>query len=134
VKRLGDLQLGDRLYEGAGKFLSRAGRLVGVMKDPSQPGQLFLLAVQADNRLTIYRGEENGIHLALARQLPANVFCEFCNIVQAGLTIHDTDEDVEDGGNSPPKTETAGGNSPPTTQKPPPGEAFEASACLVDYP
>lgn len=117
MKRLGDLELGDRLYEGAGTFISRAGRLVGLMQDPCQAGHMFLLAVQADNRLTIYHGWGNGTHLALARNLPANVFCEFCGIVQAGITIHDTPDDDEPpapvSGKKPPTKEIDGGDSPP---------------------
>jgi hypothetical protein len=111
------LELGDRLYEGAGTFISRAGRLVGLMQDPCQAGHMFLLAVQADNRLTIYHGWGNGTHLALARNLPANVFCEFCGIVQAGIAIHDTPDDDEPpapvSGKKPPTKETDGGDSPP---------------------
>jgi hypothetical protein len=148
VKRLGDLELGDRLYEGAGTFISRAGRLVGLMQDPCQAGHMFLLAVQADNRLTIYHGWGNGTHLALARNLPANVFCEFCGIVQAGITIHDTPDDDEppapvsgkkpptkeiDGGDSPSPSVIAGGISPPESEDPPAAEP-EVAACLVSFP
>jgi hypothetical protein len=109
---------------------------------------MFLLAVQADNRLTIYHGWGNGTHLALARNLPANVFCEFCGIVQAGITIHDTPDDDEppapvsgkkpptketDGGDSPPPSVIAGGISPPESEDPPAAEP-EVAACLVSFP
>jgi len=156
VKRLGELELGDRLYEGAGTFISRAGRLVGVMQDPCQAGHMFLLAVQADNRLTIYHGWGNGTHLSLARNLPANVFCEFCGIVQAGITIHDTPDDEPsvpvsgkkpptketDGGDSPPPSVITGGIPPPESENPPAAEPVESRAphgrvnrnCLVSFP
>lgn len=151
MKRLCDLEVGDRLFEGAGKYISRAGRLVGVMQDPCRPDTLFLLAVQADNRLTIYRGLATGIHLSLARHLPANVFCEFCGIVQAGITIHDTPDEEPaaaggdsppNGGNSPPR-EKAGGSLPsekmvggdsPPAETSPPVAASAAAGCLVDFP
>lgn len=142
MKKLSELVVGDRLYEGAGKYLSRAGRLIAVMEHPLKKGVLFLLAIQRDNQLTLYQGPASGPYLSLARSIPANVFCEFCGVVNSGISIHDTPDEDEPASEQEAKVR-AGKESiavmqmfgrqvvNPTYEK---TEPVDQPLCLVDFP